>query len=360
MVKSKNILEDSEFFVFDKFKIVPKKTNCFFYDAVSWNKLCDNTNSNKLSEGIYFPRHLSANLKRDAPFGLSNFLHEYFGHGLYCEYSLPGRKIVMLDKDLSKLENKLLFNNGSKLREKVLFEKYVSKKNELDFFVKENISNYEGHALWLEHALMKNINQENVFFKKLDQLPREMVSFFEKFYSYANEFGDFALNSAVGFPKFYNKNILVDTLKKKYGEDFDSIDLAILYGSKKPYSDIDLFLVSDKIQSERSHWLDVYVKKKDDLIIGVKNFDISISEPVFKGEIIIGSNYFHENLKKSFLTTPITQEAISYNFNLSKNQENLAKTYPLNSVGQKIALSYAKTYNKNAEELKKGNKILFF
>ncbi|MBU2615933.1 MAG: hypothetical protein KKC19_02410, partial [Nanoarchaeota archaeon] len=47
--------------------------------------------------GIYLPRNQTAVVQEDNTLSL---FHEYFGHGLYCEQSLTGIKLVDLEKSL--------------------------------------------------------------------------------------------------------------------------------------------------------------------------------------------------------------------------------------------------------------------
>lgn len=354
------IFRESQSFLLNKFGVVPRNSVYFFYDDFSWLNFCDLTNLNKLVEGVFFPRGLVANLKKDSSFLLPNFFHEYFAHGLYCEYSLPGRELVRLELDLMKLEQDLLREDFSNFRLRVLYEEYEYKKKGLEIFFNSNVESFEGHAVWLEYLLSKNVGVEGLFFEKLKTLPSSIVGFFEKFHSYSSEFGDFALNSALGFPKFYDGEVLEDLLRRKFKEDFSTIDLALVYGSMKPYSDIDLFIVSDVIKSERSHWLDVYAVSKAELVERVKSFDVSVSEAVFTGDVVVGSFDFLNHLKKLFLDGEITSKAIDYNISFSNYQFRVAKTYPFGSCEQRIASSYAKTYMRNAVELSKGNKLFVF
>jgi hypothetical protein len=90
----------------------------------------------------------------------------------------------------------------------------------------------------------------------------------------------------------------------------------------------------------------------------MKNFDISVTNPLFTGTTIIGSNKYQQELKNKIKNQPITPESIKYNLDYSKNQEEQAKMYPNNSIESICAKSYEKSFKINAEELSRGHKLL--
>lgn len=213
--------------------------------------------------------------------------------------------------------------------------------------------------MWLEHFLSKATNNELLFGQNMDELVHpDYKKLFEEFYDFSTQNGNFALIAQLGFPKYYDDNTIVETLRKLYKGDFETIDFAILYGSKKPYSDIDLFVVSDKIQSCYNHWLDIFARTPEDFENDLSHFSIAITDPLFSGRTIVGDSEYQEHLKQKILNQPITQEAIQYNLTQSEEQGRIALLYPEDSKERSIAQSYQESFRRNAEELQKGNKML--
>lgn len=348
-----------------EFKIKPYKSNYKIYSNEEWNKFLVQTNSNKESLGVYFPRSFSVHLKRNSEFLPVNFLHEFFGHGLFCEYSLIGKKIVTLDSKLEETKKQILGvkklpkNKHFKVgKTNPYFNIYKQQINELRKFCNDNNHNYEGFAMWLENYLASFTNNKYLFEKKMEKIVHsEYRELFNQFKLFEDKYGKFALIYQLGFPKFYDKDIIIDILKKRYGKEFETIELCILYGSRKPYSDIDLFIVSEKINSYYDIWFDVYAKTKKEFNYELKMLDISVTDPIFSGEFIIGSDK-SDSLRKKVLDMPITKEAINHNLKKSEEQGKFVLMLPKKSKEWKIASSYENSLRTNAEELKKGEKML--
>jgi hypothetical protein len=132
--------------------------------------------------------------------------------------------------------------------------------------------------------------------------------------------------------------------------------MILSYGSKKPYSDIDIFIVSNNpSRNYFNGWLDIYELNVKDFEYLKNNLDISITDPISTGTQIYGTTL--EKHQNNILNQPITSEAINHNILRSIQQkEALNKTTDARLI--KIATGYAKTYELNAKELAQGNKIL--
>lgn len=361
-----NLVSESEEVLLSEFSIKPEKSSYRTHSDNDWQDFLINTGSHPDAHGLYLPRNLSAHLKESSQFFLVNFLHEYFGHGLFCEHAISGQQIVSLEQALAKTEREIM--QLEKLPEQHRFQidetnpqfhEYKKQREELQQFFSQNVHNYEGFAMWLEHFLSKATNNESLFEQKMEELVHpDYKKLFEQFHDFSKQNGNFALIAQLGFPKYYNDNTIVETLRNLYKQGFESIDLAIIYGSQKPYSDIDLFIVSDKVQSGYNHWLDVYVRNPEEFEVDLSHFSIAVTDPLFSGRIIIGETDYQNQLKQRILNQPITQEAIQYNLTQSEEQEGIALMYPANSKERRIAESYQDSFRRNAEELQKGNKIL--
>lgn len=359
-----NLVLKSEEVLLSEFKIKPEKSTYTIHS--DWNSFVINTGSHPDSHGVYLPRDLSAHLRESSEFLSVNLLHEYFGHGLFCEHTISGQRIVSLEEALAETEKEMLNVSELPAQQKFqvdktnpFFERYKKQREELQQFFSQNVHNYEGFAMWLEHFLSKATDNESLFEKKMDELVHpDYRKLFKQFHDFSSQNGNFALIAQLGFPKYYEGTTIVDTLKNLYKDDFESIELAILYGSQKPYSDIDLFIVSDKIQSCYNHWLDIFARTPEEFEVDLSNFSIAVTDPLFSGKAIIGNSDYQEKLKQRVLNQPITQEAIQYNLTQSDEQARISLMYPENSKERRIAESYQESFRRNAEELQRGNKVL--
>jgi hypothetical protein len=361
-----NLVLESEEILLSEFRIKPERSIYHVHSGSEWQDFLIETGSHPDSHGVYLPRSLSAHLKESSDFLPINLLHEYFGHGLFCEHSIPGQRIVSLEQVLTKTEKEMLDLSELPKQQKFqvdetnpYFEKYKKQREELQKFFSQNVHNYEGFAMWLEYFLSKATNQADLFEQKMDKLVHhDYKKLFEQFHNFSVQYGNFALIAQLGFPKYYDDDTIIETLRKIYRDDFDSIELVIICGSQKPYSDIDLFVVSDRIQSGYNHWLDVYARTPQEFKVDLANFSIAVTDPLFSGRIIIGDLEYQTQLKQRILNQPITKEAIQYNIAQSEEQARIALMYPEDSKERKIAENYQESFRRNAEELQKGNKIL--
>jgi len=359
-----NLILESEKILLSEFRIKPKKSTYIIHS--DWNEFVKNSGSHLDSHGVYLPRSLSAHLRKSSEFLPVNLLHEYFGHGLFCEYAIPGQKIVSLEQALVETEKEMLNVSELPVQQKfqvdetnIHFQKYKEQREQLQQFFSQNIHNYEGFAMWIEYFLSKASNQESLFKQKMDELVHpDYKKLFEKFQIFSEQNGNFAFIAQLGFPKYYDDNTITDTLRRIYKEDFNSINLAIIYGSQKPYSDIDLFIVSNKIQSCYNNWIDIYARNSKEFKRDLENLSIAVTDPLFSGRTIIGERRYQEQLKQQVLRQPINQEAIKYNMQQSKEQGRIALMYPEYSKERRIAQSYQESFRRNAEELQQSNKIL--
>jgi predicted nucleotidyltransferase len=161
----------------------------------------------------------------------------------------------------------------------------------------------------------------------------------------------------MGFPKYQDSNKIIDIIKKFYDTEFQNIELVISYGSKKPYSDIDLFIVSNNpSRNYFNGWLDIYELNIKDFECLKNNLDISVTDPIFTGIQIYGVLPLEE-YQRSILNHEITAESIAHNNLRSKQQKELInKTTDARLI--KLATGYSNTYDFNAKELSLGNKLL--
>lgn len=204
-MKLEKLIREAEEIVFSEFGILPEKST---YDIHGdWHDFAERTGSHPDSHGVYFPRDLSAHVKEGSEYLPVNLMHEYLGHGLYCEHSVPGRKIVALEKELEDIEKEILAVEGLPKKihfqissENPYFDDYKAKKDELENHFIQNIQVYEGFAMWLENHLAEKTGYENMFAKKMDRLVHDDYGrLLQHFSDYSDADGNLRLLEAVGF-----------------------------------------------------------------------------------------------------------------------------------------------------------------
>ena len=282
---------------------------------------------------MYVPTAKRAYVRDDSSNFISNVFHEYFGHGLYCEHSLIGQPLCTMNPDEGQ---------------------HYMYEPQQQGIAPHHIANYEGFATWLEDILCTETGYGNIWKKKKEGLPVFYQQVHELFCQAEESLTRFGLMAQLQFPKYYTASDLVPVVKKLYRDSFSNIDMVLLYGSKKPYSDIDLFVVSDKpSRNYFNGWLDVYELNREEFNYLTKNFDISVTEPLLKGELVYGSQSQLKLAKRQLCTQVITTDAIGHNRKMAEEQAKFAAMCTDERL-KKIGESYAKSYGQVASKLESG------
>lgn len=191
-----------------EFGIKPESSTYRFYSNEEWLDFLARTNSDEESFGVYLPRSLSAHLKEDSEFLPVNLIHEYFGHGLFCEHSSIGKKIVALEQQLAETEKRMLdleqlpenshFTVGET---NPYFKEYKNQREQLAEFLSQNLQFYEGFAMWMEGYLAHSTDYDVLFDKKMNEFVQPgYTELFEQFKSFEKLYGGVALMSKLGIP----------------------------------------------------------------------------------------------------------------------------------------------------------------
>ncbi len=336
--------------------IHPRRTKLQILSGNQWEHFCERLNFDAGSKGIFLSRNLTAYLLEDSEFLQLNLFHEYFGHGLFYEYSKQGKFMEKLERRLAKEEKRFFGRRRFTLEELLKFRE----QNPYFKLVQKvrNDSLYETFAIWTEYYLSELFDIKDEFEQKYSQMPEEARESLEQFISFQKDYGDLALFYHLGFPKYYDAKKVKQLLTGIFKDKINSAKLIVLYGSRRPYSDIDLFVVSKEIKDFRNDWLDVYSLTPDEFEYSVSVFRISVTDPLLTGELVLGDENYFEQKRKQLQEQPITQEAIYYNLIKSKEQKRMARQFPRNSKEYQIGMGYAETYLKNAIALKQGKRKL--
>ena len=100
-IRIEHLVETSNFFYQELLGYKPEQTSLEQIPKNQWNSFCQGTGLDSDSSGVYLPRNQTAIIRGENPL---NLFHEYFGHGLFCEQSLTGRKLVRLERELLEEE----------------------------------------------------------------------------------------------------------------------------------------------------------------------------------------------------------------------------------------------------------------
>src|SRR3990167_286369 len=316
------------------FSIKIERSKVMFYSQERWGRFCMR-NGFEESDGLYIPHKLKAYINLQSPLLETNIFHELFGHGLFCEHSLLGKELLLAE------EKNYLYN---------------IQKKELGF-APQRIADYEGFAHWMEAYLCHTLGKEKLWEEKEKSLAPERKRIFHLFNDLEKQLGLFFFMAQLGFPKVYQAQDLSPLLKKIFPQE-TKIDFALLYGSKKPESDIDIFLVSEyPSQNIFNGWLDIYSLERKEFACALHSFDVSVLEPLFGGEIILGDLEYIKSLQNEVKKQKITRKAIEYNLRKIKEQKE-ATSIVQTEREQRVAVSYAETYRKTAELLAQGKRVL--
>lgn len=151
-----------------------QKSRYRIYEALEWEEFLRKISSNQNKRlGVYLPRTLSAHLKKDTEFLLLTFIHEFFGHGIFCEHSKIGRRIVSYEAELAGIEkqifgvDELVLDTHFELEpSNPYYAQYRLLREEFRRFCDEHHDTYEGFGYWMEQYLAQKLGQNALFQQK--------------------------------------------------------------------------------------------------------------------------------------------------------------------------------------------------
>ena len=336
-----NYIQESKEILQSEFNFKPEQSIVKYHNPDTWNNRIKKKDKN--IKGLFQPRTLTAHISKDPKQTLlTRIIHEYLGHGSYCEYAKNGKRIVKFEQDLKNLEEKLI---GKKLQDnlKIAIKKskktslrkskdsyfdyilYVSKENPLlstyltlqeqyKQFFQENLLTYEGFAVWLEEFLLKRLKQEKIWGIRKNEIKNTSYQqFYQEFKKFEQEKGLLSLIYRVGFPKQFDKKSVIKVVNEHL--DTNELSFLILYGSKRKYGDIDLLAINKEGRARERVYtedLDIIQVTEDDFIERIGLFDIELTEPLLTGEIIIGNENRLEKLKKQLFKQKFSEKASNH------------------------------------------------
>ena len=350
-------LETSNSFYQDLLGYKPEQTSLREIPREKWEDLTQQFNLSPNSSGIYLPRNQTAIIQEDDALGL---FHEYSGHGLYCEDSIAGIHLVELEKKLLGEEEQEFDGRSFTLEDLQKFRTQNQTFQELDEFRKQNLAKYETFAIWTEYLLSREFGLNDDFEERYNSLPPEDQESINSAIRFSNQFGDLATHYAFGLRKIQDQKRLLKLSQGVFGRKLNRTQLILHFGSGKPFSDVDLFVVSNDIPSTYDPWLDVRAYQPQDLDRGIRVLNPMITDPIMTGTPIFGDERYLKELRGKTLAQPITEEAIRFNLREYEKDKRASKDKCLGEHLQEKNLRSSKTYLTNTLALRRGHKILTF
>ena len=336
----------------------PEQTSLQQISKFKWNEFSQQRGLSSNSSGVYLPRNQTAVIQSDSEVIPLSLFHEYFGHGLYCEQALTGRKLVSLEKRLLDEEKREFQEKQFNLESLEEFRQQNNIFQELDELKRQNLETYEGFAIFTEFLLSREFDLKEMFEKRYDSLATQDKNQIEKLASFNKEYGDLATFYTQGLARRTTTQRTKRLLEDIYKDKLKDIKFALLYGSKKEFSDIDVFIVSDSLSEIETNWIDVVVHSSDIFEKRIKLFDVVDSEALMTGELVIGDRKYLESKRTQLQNQPITNEAINHNLRKSQEQQILARECSKYSPLKATGLSYSFQYLSNALLLMQGKRAL--
>lgn len=352
----KRILDDSIQFYADFLGYVPQQTVLHGVPENQWNEFVLSRGLQQNSHGIYLPRNQVAIVRGENPLSL---FHEYFGHGLYCEQSLLGRRLVVLEKKLLEEEKQEFSSIEFSSQDLQEFRRQSRTFQELENLKQADLGRHEFFAIWTEYLLSGKHGLRELFELKYDVLPAREREFVDSVIDFSKTYGDLATMYAQGMARISTPERVKKLIEGVYGRNkVLASRLVIMTGSRKPFSDIDLFASSDFLSSLKTDWLDCTAFTEEDFEKRVALFDPQIVYPILWGEFVSGDRNYLFSKQKQLEIQPITNESIR--FNLERAEKNRQFAESANDEDDKrVSLSYAYTYLENALALQEGKRLTF-
>lgn len=353
-IKIEHLVDSSNQFYHKLLGYKPAQTSLQQVIESEWNKFAKAKGLNPNSSGIYLPRNQTSVIQQGNPLSL---FHEYFGHGFYCEQTLSGRKLVDLEKKLLE-EEKREFSKGQFIIEDV--QKFRAKSEtfqKLDAFKQRNLVQYETFAIWTEYLLSKELGLKDEFGMKYYSLKKEDKEAVDSVIDFSEQYGNLATFYASGLARRITLERVGRLLGDIYKDKLQDVRLALLYGSRKEFSDIDVFMVGEDIPKIRNNWIDVVSCSPMEFEEKRSLFDVEMTDPLSSGEVIFGDRNYLEQQKERLAVQPITEESVRYNLQEAEEQENIAYQFSEDSDERRIALAYSETSRLTAENLRQDKRI---
>lgn len=352
----KTILKATEI-MDDKFGIKPSNVELEFHENIrEFLKSTDNP----CAQSIFIPKNLTAHVPKTK---IELVFHEFFGHGLYCEHTKYGKKMVDDEKRYYTM-------NDRQIEQNLTLHEYFK-------------PDFEGHALWIEDFLLTSLGKSEILSNRLKELRsfdfqsqffpqlRTHRDVYDRVKQFEEKYGIYELWYILGFPRRFDKQTLLGIVREKLVGRFDDIIFLIRFGSTNSRGDIDLCAVlsdSSKIDEyQHSRTIDLTQFHYSEFLKMLKLFDPQVTEPLLTGNFIFGNNKEFKKLVYKLKNQQPTPDVANYlrrksNWYL-EHADNFFKNFKEGSNALEITLNdlaYALSFHEFAAKYAQGSSILTF
>jgi hypothetical protein len=266
-------------------------------------------------------------------------------------------KLIELERKLLEKEKREFSSKRFNLEDLQKFREQNQIFKELENFRQENLGRYELFAIWTEYLLSSEHNLREDFERKYDSLSGQEKEAIDSVINFSETYGDLATMYAQGMARRTTKKRVKKLLEDIYGEEaVDNSRLVLLTGSKKPFSDVDLFASSSHLQTTKNNWLDLVSFDEENFERKIRLFETQVTHPIMTGEFIAGDKNYLQQKRKQLQEQPITKEAIQHNFEKSE-KERIASEETNDKKLKDNFYSYSQTYLANALALREGKRL---
>lgn len=295
-------------------------------DVMAEQKFLDFVSVNNLlpRDAMFIPELMKIYVNAGSPFAVSHLIHEVMGHALYHLHAKPGQDTFGFD------DKRYMFNIAADPSEQF--------------------------AMVIEPQHMFTLGLEDLWYQMYENFSARDK---EIMHHLAKEYKEYQLLGTLGrfgFPKIkIDNDDLMKTVYRLTGYMPGNVVMTIMYGSRKPYSDIDLVVVThdDMKDHFREHWLDVEFVGLREFDRRVQLFDIAYCNPLQTGVLISGDPEYHSRCINHISSGVITQDAVNHNINQAHECISLQDKF-VSARDREKCMGYYRSYLRNSEQLRKG------
>jgi len=243
-------------FILERFGFIPKETKLVIMPTPTGDR------------GCFIPSEMKAIVDYKGIHDLPILIHEYFGHGLHCEFSYKGYALRSDPKKVKNLDNIL---------------------SESDAF-----------AVWLEWLTLDNLNLSKLWKKREAALSKYEFDLLKQAKEFVDSFGELSFLYFLGFPIIKSRSNLIKMIAKYI--KFNEIHFVIAYGSRDLFSDADFLVCSENVHQERifTYGTDILFTTPKKLEEQIKLLDVEYIEPLLTGFFLLGDEKMYKRLRSMF------------------------------------------------------------
>lgn len=204
----------------------------------------------------------------------------------------------------------------------------------------------ESAALYFEQQLAPDQFNQKSYSSTLQNILRSTNQF-------VNKHTELALIGELGLPKHYS----VEDAKKLLYSYVPNAQLAMLYGSNLPTSDIDFFVVAQGENGQFvNSYLDISFVNPDTFNQYMQQYDIACTDPIISGEFLYGDRSMYQ--QSQHLLSQRKPPSSAAHHNRERAFMLLEELPHLNERDSKIAQSYVTSYLLHADLLQRDIAVL--